>query len=341
MADRLNFLPGPVDISAEVQTAFAAPPIWHRSDAFVEHYDQTRKLLKAIGKCKHVGLMVGSGTLANAVIAQELKKLPTRGLVLSNGEFGERLVRQARQIGLNADAYAMEWGQRFFPEDVQNRLAGKGWLWLAQCETSTGAVNLEPWIIPYCQRHSIKLCLDGMSAAGCMDVDYSSMYMASASSGKGFESYSGIAMVFYNHEPEPGDIGHPYFDLSTYHEVASPPFTFSSNLLLALHAALAHTDYKAKCAHNASHADKLKRWLNSRELITPLLDAQQSDHIWSFVPPPGKFSFEIGTVLEQRGVALHFKNNYLQSRNWLQLALLTNHSDEDMDATFDAFDRVF
>lgn len=274
MVAMLNFLPGPVAISSEVQAAFAAPPIWHRSDAFLKYYDQSRQQLKNIGKSKHVALMLGSGTMANAVVAQEIKKLPSRGLILANGEFGERLVRQAQQAGLNFDAHVTEWGRRFCQKAIKKLLVDKGWLWLVQCETSTGTVNLEAWLTQYCQKHSIKLCLDSISAAGCMEVDFSHAYIASCTSGKGFESYAGIAMVFYNHEPEFVDMGHPYFDLSTYHEAKSPPFTFSSNLLFALYTALNHTDYKAKYTHNSVHSEKLKQWLHSHNLITPLVGAQ-------------------------------------------------------------------
>lgn len=340
MAAMLNFLPGPVAISAEVQAAFATPPVWHRSDAFLEYYNHSRQQLKDIGKSKYIVLLMGSGTMANAVVAQEIKKLPARGLILANGEFGERLVRQARQAGLDFDVYATEWGQRFCPEAIKKLLIDKGWLWLVQCETSTGTVNLETWLTQYCQKHSIKLCLDSISAAGCMEVDFSHAYLASSTSGKGFESYAGIAMVFYNHEPEFVDMGHAYSDLFTYHKVESPPFTFSSNLLFALHTALNHTDYKAKYTHNYVHSEKLKQWLCNHNLVTPLVGAQQADHVWSIALDSNESSSKIGEALEQRGITLHYKNHYLQNNNWLQLTLMTNHSNEEIDVMLETFEHV-
>lgn len=336
----LNFLPGPVAVSDEARAAFSSPPVWHRSDVFLERYSQTRQLLKNIGKSKYVSLMMGTGTMANAVVAQELKKLPSSGLIMANGEFGERLIRQASQAGLNFDAYKAAWGQRFSPAKTQELLADKEWLWLAQCETSTGAINLEPWLIRYCREHSIKLCLDGISAAGCMEVDFSGIYLASCSSGKGFESYAGIAIVFYNHEPAPGSAGHPYLDLGLYHEAAEPPFTFSSNMLFALHAALKNTDYQAKYKHNAVHAAKIGRWLHRHNLSTPLVESQQAAHVWSIALDPARSSSETGAALEREGIVTHCKNSYLQKNNWLQFSLVTNHSDEDVDTMLEALGRI-
>ena len=91
----LNFLPGPVDIAPVVQAAMAAPAVWHRSKDFLHLYAQTKEKLLQLAQSRHVCLLQGSGTLANAVITQEIKKLGTRGLIVSNGEFGSRLIQQA------------------------------------------------------------------------------------------------------------------------------------------------------------------------------------------------------------------------------------------------------
>ena len=303
----LNFLPGPVDIAPVVQAAMAAPAVWHRSKDFLHLYAQTKEKLLQLAQSRHVCLLQGSGTLANAVITQEIKKLGTRGLIVSNGEFGSRLIQQAAQAGLAFESYILDWGQRLDPNVMTNLLVDKDWLWLTQCETSTGALNLESWLMRHCKDRGIKLCLDSISAMGCMPVDFSDVYLASCASGKGLESYAGIAMVFYNHVPQPVHNGHSYLDLFTYHEIHNPPFTFSSNLLCALHMALHSTDYSAKHARNAHHAANLEQWLAQTGLHTPLAGAQQAEQVWTVALPPNVCASALGQYLEDKGIALHYK----------------------------------
>lgn len=326
----LNFLPGPVDIAPLVQAAMAAPAVWHRSKDFLHLYAQTKEKLLQLAQSRHVCLLQGSGTLANAVITQEIKKLGTRGLIVSNGEFGSRLIQQAAQAGLAFESYILDWGQRLDPDVMTNLLVDKDWLWLTQCETSTGALNLESWLMRHCKDRGIKLCLDSISAMGCMPVDFSDVYMASCASGKGLESYAGIAMVFYNHVPQPVHNGHSYLDLFTYHEVQNPPFTFSSNLLRALHMALHSTYYSAKHARNVHHAANLEQWLAQTGLHTPLAGAQQAEQVWTVALPPNVCASALGQYLEDKGIALHYKNAYLIENNWFQMALMCNHSQHDI-----------
>lgn len=65
------------------------------------------------------------------------------GLVLSNGEFGERLVDHAARAGLSFQVQRA-WGEAFDFDQVRgilNRNPEIGWLWVVHCETSTGALN--------------------------------------------------------------------------------------------------------------------------------------------------------------------------------------------------------
>jgi aspartate aminotransferase-like enzyme len=68
----------------------------------------------------------GSGTLANDAIAAQLSLLDGRGLVLSNGEFGERLIDHARRFGLSFDVLKIEWGEAFTREGHRAGSAGGG-----------------------------------------------------------------------------------------------------------------------------------------------------------------------------------------------------------------------
>ncbi|MDR2695164.1 MAG: aminotransferase class V-fold PLP-dependent enzyme [Deltaproteobacteria bacterium] len=334
----INFLPGPVAISPRVQAALGVNAFSHRGDAFSSLYTQCAHALLELGKSKYVAMLMGSGTAANAVVAQELKKLSARGLILANGEFGERLIRQGAQAGLEFDSHVLPWGEAFAWENIQTLLHNAAWVWLAHCETSTGAVNLDERLVEYCKARNIKLCLDSVSAFGNQEVDFSGMYLASGTSGKGLCAFAGIALVFYNHEPQRARHGHDYLDLAVYHEAASVPFTFSSNLLNALYTALRTTDYTKRFLHNARHALRIAELLAANALHTPL-SARQADYIWTIALPDSVPSSALGTELEKNGVFVHYKNTYLLANNWIQLALMGACGVEEVAAGLSILDR--
>ena len=337
MAD-IYFLPGPVQVSPPVKAAFGARAFSHRSDAFSGLHKQCAQALLQLGKSAYVAMLMGCGTAANAVVAQELKKLSARGLILSNGEFGERLISQATQVGLDFESYMLNWGEAFAWEKLQTRLQNADWVWLVHCETSTGAVNLDERLVAYCKARKIKLCLDSVSAFGNQEVDFSDIYLASAASGKGLSSFAGIALVFYNHEPQRAKKGHDYLDLAVYHEAASVPFTFSSNLLNALYAALRTTDYTKRFSQNARHASRITALLAANALHTPL-NARQADYIWTIALPPQISSFKFGTELEKNGVVVHYNSRYLLEKNWIQLALMGACGAKTVTAGLNIFER--
>ena len=139
-----NFLPGPVNISPPVRAALMEPPISHRGKPFMDKLACIRQRLCALTNAPDVQILLGSGTLANDVVGGQLRLLNQPGLVLVNGEFGERLVDHARRLGLSFQTHRVPWGETFDWSRVAAALAGypeAGWLWAVHCETSTGVVT--------------------------------------------------------------------------------------------------------------------------------------------------------------------------------------------------------
>jgi len=91
-------VPGPVELSARVRAAGDS----RRSTTARRNSSDCSKLFAIgwrAGGCRDAALFLGSGTLANEVVAATLAATvwPGRGLILDNGEFGRRLVLQAAQ----------------------------------------------------------------------------------------------------------------------------------------------------------------------------------------------------------------------------------------------------
>src|ERR1051326_8991402 len=107
----VNLLPGPVTVRREVRRAFEQAPESHRAEAFAKDFQATRQLLCELTWARNVELLMGSGTLANDVVASQLSLEARPGLVLSNGEVGDRLLDHARRFGLKFEAMVAPWGQ--------------------------------------------------------------------------------------------------------------------------------------------------------------------------------------------------------------------------------------
>src|SRR2546429_3696939 len=109
----ISFLPGPVSIRPEIRAALDQLPVSHRCDKFKEEFAFIKTLLCQLVRARRVEILLGSGTLANDVIAGQLSLLAAPGIILNNGEFGSRLVDHARRLGLSFHALEIEWGGVF------------------------------------------------------------------------------------------------------------------------------------------------------------------------------------------------------------------------------------
>lgn len=329
---RVILTPGPVDISPSVRRAFSEVTISHRSAEFAELHAETKKQLCRLVGARRVELFMGSGTLANDVIAGQLTLLQTRGLILTNGEFGGRLVDSAERFGLSFEVLALEWGKPFQREDIEKileRAPEIGWMWAVHCETSTGMLNDINMLKDICRRRGIRLCLDCISSIGSVPVRVHDVYLTSAVSGKGFCSFSGLAMVFYNHDLQPSDKRLPrYLDLQMYADNDGIPFTVLSNLVGALNESLKSLDVDAKYRHNCEISNWLRRELR-KEGLEVLVDGDHAAPCVMTVILPPEFSSErIGCRLEEWGFFTHYKSGYLRQRNWLQICLMGEVSRE-------------
>ena len=118
-----NYMPGPVDVHKEVKRAFERGPVSHRSDLFMADFRSTKRMLCELTGAKNVEILVGSGSLANDAVCGQIKLLDRPGMILSNGEFGDRLVDQATRQGLQFEVYRKNWGEPFDYAELESMIA--------------------------------------------------------------------------------------------------------------------------------------------------------------------------------------------------------------------------
>jgi len=340
----VNFLPGPVTVRREVRRAFEQAPESHRSDAFTKDFQAAKQILCDLVQARNVGLFLGSGTLANDVVAGQILLEEKPGLVLTNGEFGERLVDHARRFGLTFDTLEFPWGQPIDPAVVRRRLEAApapGWLWCPHCETSTGVLNDLERLKTLGAEFHVKLCLDCISSIGTVPVDLRGVWLASCASGKGLRAYPGISMVFYHHEVVPCSRRVPrYLDLGCYAAQETVPFTFSSNLLHALHAAVRRVRWDERFAE----LSELSAWLRTRlpELGFELIgdSAGVSPAVVTIALPSHLDSATIGGLVQESGYLVSYNSDYLRRKNWIQVCLMGECAKEKVVSLLNALHRV-
>src|SRR5436190_3042766 len=339
----VNFLPGPVTVRREVRRAFEQAPESHRADVFIKDFQSTKKILCELVRAKNVELFLGSGTLANDAIAGQLSLRAERGLVLSNGEFGNRLIDQARRFRLDFQALEFPWGRPFDLDAVRSALKrAPGWLWCAHCETSSGVLNDLNALKTICAETQSRLCLDGISSIGTTPVDLTGVFLASCSSGKGLRSYPGISMVFHHHDIAPQPEGLPrYLDLGYYAQQQGVPFTFSSNLLHALTAAIKHVDWERRFADLADLSAFLRPRLAELGLERVGADTDTLPAVITLALPAEMNSVKIGELIQEAGYLLSFNSEYLRRKNWIQICLMGECTREKAISLLNAMNRVW
>jgi aspartate aminotransferase-like enzyme len=323
----VSFIPGPVPVSRLVQKVMAASPLWHRSDAFRLLFALAREKLCQLTRARHCQIFPGSGTLANDMVAWRLRALERPGLILVNGEFGERIAAQARRAGLDFETITADWGQPLDLEETRRafaRLAAGSWVWGVHHETSTGILNpLAEWQAQAAAQ-GLLLCVDAISAIGNVPLALDEVYLATATSGKGLCSYPGLGIVFHR-DPLPAiPQGVPaYLDIGLWAESDDGiPFTHSSNLLAALATALDEQVFPERIARIALLHHWLRRMLREMPFTMLAAEAHACPAILTLLPEAKERAWEIGVKLEQAGFLLNYRSACLRERNWFQISLM-------------------
>ncbi|MGH7995968.1 MAG: aminotransferase class V-fold PLP-dependent enzyme [Opitutaceae bacterium] len=332
----VNLLPGPVVVSPAVRTAFAKAPISHRSPCFLGQICSLRRRIAALVRAPDCQIMLGSGSLANDVVAAQLTALGRPGVVLSTGEFGERLADHARRAGLEFHWARLPWGAVPTAVDFEEALAqvpGAGWLWMVHHETSTGVLHdLKP-VKALAKARGLKICLDAISSVGAVDVDLAGVHLATATSGKALASYPGLAIVFHHERPSPRPDLPRFLDLGLWADCDGTPFTHSSNLIMALDVALAEVERLpgGRCGDGSLGA-WFRSELRSAGFVLGANEPHASPIIVTVQVPSTVRSVEVGAALEQRGYIASHRSGYLVARNWMQFSLMTPPEKETLSS---------
>jgi len=347
----LALIPGPVPLANDVRAAFAEPPIYHRGPEFVALFEEVRSTLCQLANAPAVAMTVGSGTLANEMIAATLAADPQAdaGLMLVNGEFGKRIVKQIQRFGVNPRVIDWPNGQAWDLKKVERILSEMptgGWVWGVHQESSTGVINDLPGLVKIAKRRNIRVCSDCVSSLGALPVDLKDLYLASAATGKALSSYAGLALVF----ADPAKLEHldtsripSYYDLPMTLSTVGPRYTIPSPLLRALAVALQAYSTPEKAKVRFDHYAALGRYVRKRlnEIGLPPMAPEHcaSPVITSFYPPGQESSCDFVSRCLTWGFLIGGQSGYLADERIVQIANMGATELQDLERLFDNLER--
>ena len=346
-SNAISLLPGPVAMSQGVIEAFHQVPISHRSQRFIELYEELRLRLGELMSGLQAAVLCGSGTLANDAVAANLRCAfgNAEGLVIANGEFGERLMRQAECAGLNYRALKFGWGDAWSSRAIEKELERRPrWVWAVHLETSTGVLNNLGRLTELALQYGSSVAADCVSSLGAVDTCEAGqrLFLASGVSGKALASYAGLAFVFLSQEAVQALEGRticPTFDLIAAVRSRGPVSTLPSPLVMAALQAL-RENYDSEAARTARfvHYEELGRWARGmmRKAGLELLAAEKdaAPTIATFPMPSTGFAQECLTA----GFRIAHESDYLRTRKWGQLATMGNLDKTSLESLFAAFE---
>lgn len=247
------FIPGPVEVRAEVLEKMATAMIGHRSKDASELQKRISNKLQQLFYTREAILLStssGSGLMEGAIRSCTLK----RAAVFSVGAFGKRWYEMAASNNVPVDLFESEWGSPTTTEMIEEVLStGKyDLITITHNETSTGLMNPLQAIAEVVKNYpDVVFCVDAVSSAGGskIEVDDLGIDICITSTQKALGLPPGMAVCTFSRKAIERAQQVPcrgyYLDLlALYDYIQKKDFQYPSTPSLSLMFAL---DYQLDC----------------------------------------------------------------------------------------------
>lgn len=203
MKKYLLFTPGPVNVAGNVRMAICKGDICHRESDFAHLLKSIENKLLKIFEIRNIAnyravVITGSGTAANESILSSVvgdKNI----LILSNGEFGERLHNISKVHNKNTFLLKFGWGKVLGLGKIEIYLKKHkiDIVAMVHHETSSGMLNSLEKVGSLSKANGAMFIVDCVSSAGAEVIDMEKHHIAfcSSSSSKAIGSYPGLSFV--------------------------------------------------------------------------------------------------------------------------------------------------
>jgi 2-aminoethylphosphonate-pyruvate transaminase len=174
---KMLFTPGPVMTSEALKAVLLQPDIPHRQPVFEQYVRRIRESLLQLVQADdgYAAVVVsGSGTAANEAALSSIVRRGDEVLLVSNGEFGERLRGILEVYGYPLHVLDFGWAQPYDLDALRRALAehpGVTWVCMVYHETSTGMRNALGGVGQAVSEAGRRLFVDAVSALGGEPLD--------------------------------------------------------------------------------------------------------------------------------------------------------------------------
>ncbi|WP_028393834.1 2-aminoethylphosphonate--pyruvate transaminase [Bacillus cihuensis] len=167
--------------------------------------DQLLEFASATKEEYTVVLMQGSGTFSVESVMTSTISDQDKVLIITNGAYGERVVKMAQYIGLNFSQYSVAYNE--YPNEAEIREILEEdqeitHIVMVHCETTTGILNPIEMIASLSKEYGKTLIIDAMSSFGGIEINVPNLgidYLIS-SANKCIQGVPGFGFVIANLE---------------------------------------------------------------------------------------------------------------------------------------------
>ncbi len=318
------FTPGPVNVATSVRMAVARPDICHREVDFERLFrrieDRLLQLFEIRQPDEYQAVVIsGSGTAANEAMLSSVVG-DQAILILTNGEFGERLHATSLIHNRNTSVLSFPWGTPLDLHVIAAHLSEHrvDVIAVAHHETSSGMLNPLAALGTLARERNAILLVDCVSSAGAEEIDMErdNIAFCSASSSKAIGSYAGLSFVVGKTTEFERLAGLPakttYLDLHKFFSFATErsqtPNTPAVPLFYALDQALADILEETVIRRRAKilrTAEKLRKGMDKLGL-TFLLDTSDMCSVLTTVNlPPGIDIDQLRCSLREQSIIIY------------------------------------
>jgi len=337
---KMLFTPGPVMTSDAVKAVLLQPDIPHRQPVFEQFVHRIREsLLRLVGADSDYTAVVvsGSGTAANETALSSIVRPDEEVLLLTNGEFGERLQGILEVYGYRLHVLNFGWANPYDPDAIRRTLDERsaiGWVCMVYHETSTGMRNALGEVGELTAASGRKLFVDCVSAIGGepLEVVRDRVDVCTGVPNKAVSGLPGVSFVIARRScvPTLGD-GMPrrnvYLNLQKHIEwsdrAEQTPNTPSVQMFVALDAALQELTaegLETRIQRYQTCAAILREGLEHLGLRLLLSPEYRSNTVTTAFLPPGLSVDKFIEAMDGQGYVLYPGKGPLLEQNCFQIA---------------------
>ncbi len=361
MQKKYLFAPGPVLTTENVKNAALIPDLCHRRGDFEKIYSELRKgILKTVNASEgnYTSVVItGSGSSANECVISSVFSEDSKALVISNGEFGNRLKNFVDCYGITNIVLDFGWGGYPDLKKIEDTLKGDSSIshvLMVMHETSSGMINPVKEVSNLTKKYNAIFHLDAVSAVGgeAIDLDDWGVDYCTGVPNKAVGGQPGVSFVVVKkdriREIQNTPVRNIYLRLQKHVETAesinqtpNTPSVVMFNTFLESVRELLNEGLERRIARYKENAAIIRKQVAVMGLTILLDDKISSNTVTSVFLPQSIPVADFIDKMEEEGYVLYLGKGPFLKKNMFQIANMGQIFPDDCRAFVKVLERVY